>query len=213
MQDWKIAGLLGAGLLCLSLVRPFLGCLTIWLKVNHKWSGNLAQLASAVVALIGFSVVIFQIQEGRQKSASEAFRAELADARRLYMTYSDATLRYPQLTIPNYNMLMSDHIEYLRYKNFVAHMIYAYDEILNVVTEEGIKSDIEEWSAAFRLDISDHLPYICQFPDDDLFFQQYRREMRLRLEEVRRDCGARAPLSEQISIPSQRSGLGDEIAK
>ena len=55
--------------------------------------GNYAQIASAIFALVGFSIVILQIQENRNKTRQESYRAELADARRSYMAYTDSTLR------------------------------------------------------------------------------------------------------------------------
>src|SRR3954454_23302692 len=84
--------------------------------------GNVAQIASAVIAMIGFAVVIFQLNDNHRKSGAEAYRAELADARRNYATYSDAILRYPHLSDPDYAMLMRSHNEYLRYQAFVTHM-------------------------------------------------------------------------------------------
>ena len=69
--------------------------------------GNAAQIASAAVALIGFTAVVWQINETRNKNTEEASRGELADARKSYMSYSDATLKYPELTDPD-DALMRD---------------------------------------------------------------------------------------------------------
>jgi len=149
--------------------------------------GNLAQIASALIAMIGFAVVIFQLNDNRKKSDAEAHRAELADARRNYITYSDAILRYPHLSDPDYAMLMRSHSEYLRYQAFVTHMIHAYDDILNVVRGGGENEGLKEWLLAFHMDIRPHRRYLCN-PADKRFADMYRPFMQKLLKEAAGDC-------------------------
>ena len=54
--------------------------------------------------------VIFQLSfiRGNAKEAS---------ARQVYMSYSEATLKYPELSQPNYEKIKADPVEYVRYKN------------------------------------------------------------------------------------------------
>ena len=75
--------------------------------------------------------VIFQLSfiRGNAKEAS---------ARQVYMSYSEATLKYPELSQPNYEKIKADPVEYVRYKNYVSHMLFAFDEILSVY-------DTPEW--------------------------------------------------------------------
>ena len=57
--------------------------------------------------------VIFQLSfiRGNAKEAS---------ARQVYMSYSEATLKYPELSQPNYEKIKADPVEYVRYKNYVS---------------------------------------------------------------------------------------------
>ena len=160
------------------------------------WFGNWAQVSSALIAAVGFAIVIWQISESRQKSSDEAYRAELADARKTYMSYSESTLKYPQLSEPDYNDLMKNHIEYVRYQNFVSHMIYGYDEILNVIAAGGHQDEIDEWLTAFYIDIEPHQRYLCQVPDPR-FFKSFRPGMQKRLKEANeKNCKDVVPLVE-----------------
>jgi hypothetical protein len=160
--------------------------------------GNLAQIASAVIALIGFAVVIFQLNDNRKKSDAEAYRAELADARRNYATYSDAILRYPHLSDPDYAILMRNHNEYLRYQAFVTHMIYAYDDILNVVRGGGDNEGLKEWLLAFQMDIRLHRRYLCH-PADKRFTEMYRPFMQKLLKDAAGDCKDVPDLTEALN--------------
>jgi hypothetical protein len=156
--------------------------------------GNLSQMASALVALIGFSAVVWQINETRNKNTQENYRAELADARKVYMAYSDATLKYPELTDPDYDALLRSHNEYMRYQNFVSHMIYAYDEMLNLAPLVDSVSE-DEWSLAFQIDLEPHRRYICQMPDPRLI-KTFRVVMQERLNKMRENCADTKPLVE-----------------
>ena len=77
---------------------------------------------SAVFALIGFSAVVWQIKEARVRNTQQELHAQLLEARKVYMSYSEASLTYAQFTKPNYDALMRNHVEYLRYQNFFSHM-------------------------------------------------------------------------------------------
>ena len=169
--------------------------------------GNLAQIASAVIALIGFAVVIFQLNDNRKKSDAEAFRAELADARRNYVSYSDAALRYPHLSDPDYAMLMRNHTEYVRYQVFVGHLIYAYDDILNVVREGGDAASLQEWMLGFQMDVAPHRRYLCH-PADRRFQEMYRPFMRGLLKKAAGDCKD-VPELVEVAKPQGSSSVND----
>ena len=47
------------------------------------------------------------------------------------MSYSEATLKHPELSQPNSDKIKADPVEYVRYKNYVSHMLFASDEILS----------------------------------------------------------------------------------
>ena len=72
------------------------------------------------VCVIGVIVQLFLIR-GNAKETS---------ARQVYMSYSEATLKYPELSQPNLDKIKTDPVEYVRYKNYVSHMLFAFDEIL-----------------------------------------------------------------------------------
>ena len=78
----------------------------------HLQWRNVAQTVSAVAALCAVVGVIFQLSfiRGNAKEAS---------ARQVYMSYSEATLKYPELSQPNYEKIKADPVEYVRYKNYV----------------------------------------------------------------------------------------------
>lgn len=141
--------------------------------------GNSAQIASAVVAAVALVFVAYQVWSIRTT-------ARIATARQVYMSYSEASLRYPSLAEPDLPKLRADPVEWIRYKSFVAHMLFAYDEILAVYDEP-------EWRRSFEEDVKFHLPYICaDMPAalDDIYFAK----MRALLKAERARCAA-APKS------------------
>jgi hypothetical protein len=72
-------------------------------------TGNVAQIASAIIAIFGFWAVANQISISRDRASEEALRAELAEARKVYMSYSESSLKYPEFTAPNYDVLIRNH--------------------------------------------------------------------------------------------------------
>ncbi len=140
---------------------------------RNRW-GNNAQIASAVISLLGFGILIYQAW-----AIQNNFKATAA--RQVYMSYSELTLRNPELSEPDYPKLRDgDPKEFIRYKNFVSTMLFAYDEILGAYDEP-------EWRRAFNEEIVYHLPYLCTYTDpnyDLMFFPK----MRERLKQVRGRC-------------------------
>ena len=163
--------------------------------------GNAAQIASALVALVGFTAVVWQINEAKEKSLQESYRSDLADARKIYMSYSDAALQYPRLSEPDYDALMRDHFEYVRYQNFVSHMLYAYDEILHVAALVDSVSE-DEWGLAFEIDIEPHHRFICQMPDLRVI-KTYRAAMQARLAKAREHCEDTKPLTQMTQASAR----------
>jgi len=139
---------------------------------SQKW-GNVAQMVSAVAALCAVVGVVFQLNliRGNAKDAS---------ARQVYMSYSEATLKYPELSELNLDKLKADPLQYGRYKNFVGLMLFAYDEILSVY-------DTPEWRNSFNEDLSHHLKYLCESTaarQDEMYFKKMRELLR----EARAHC-------------------------
>jgi hypothetical protein len=96
--------------------------------------------------------------------------AKEASARQVYMSYSDATLKYPELSQPNLEKIKSDPVEYVRYKTFVGQMLFAYDEILSVY-------DTAEWRKSFNDEFRYHHRFICEDTSpalDELYFPKMR---------------------------------------
>jgi hypothetical protein len=94
--------------------------------------GNSAQIVSAgvaLIALIGVALQLYYI----------GLNAKIATARQVYMSYSEASLRYPELAEPDLQKLKNSPTEFVQYKGFVSHMLFAHDEISSVY-------DKPEWS-------------------------------------------------------------------
>ncbi|MET0219867.1 MAG: hypothetical protein ABW213_04340 [Tardiphaga sp.] len=134
---------------------------------------NWAQIISAVVGIFGFAVVAVQVNLLRSNAREAA-------ARQVYMSYSEAQLRHPDLTEPDLAALRADRVKFVLYKNFVAHMLFAYDEIFSVY-------DHEEWRRSFALEVKYHMDYICfeMAPAEDAI---YFAKMRAVLADLRKSC-------------------------
>jgi hypothetical protein len=105
------------------------------------------------------------------------------------MSYSQATLQYPQLARPNYKQLKEnpDPTDLIRYQIYVANMLTAYDEILEIAEEP-------EWVAAFQYDITDHLPYVCEQDDRAYYATYYKRTRDLVAAQKQKHCSNLAPI-------------------
>lgn len=143
---------------------------------NKRPKSNWAQIVSAVVAIFGFGVVAFQVNLLRTNAREVA-------ARQVYMSYSEAELRHPDLTEPDMAALRADRVKFVLYKNFVAHMLFAYDEIFSVY-------DHAEWRRSFAQEVKYHMDYICfdmKPPDDAVYFPK----LRAALADLRKSCPAK----------------------
>jgi hypothetical protein len=86
--------------------------------------GNAAQIASAVIALFGFAVIIFQVNELRSNNRASG-------ARQVYLAYSDLSFRHPQFSAPDYAVLKAgDRLVFEQYKLFVSYLLYACGAVL-----------------------------------------------------------------------------------
>jgi hypothetical protein len=143
---------------------------------DKRPKSNWAQIASAWLAIVGFAIIAAQVNQLRTNAREAA-------ARQVYMSYSEAQLRHPDLTEPDVTELRADRLKYILYKNFVAHMLFAYDEIFAVY-------DQAEWRRSFEQEVKYHMDYICtdMTPADDA---TYFRKMRDALADLRKSCPAK----------------------
>jgi hypothetical protein len=144
-----------------------------------QYLGNVSQMVSALVAIIAVIFISYQVRQLQLNSEALKESELRTAARQIYMSYSDASIRYPEFAKPDYAKIVVP-LEQIRYGFFVAHMLYAYDEMLKVF-------DNPEWKASFEYDLKQHLPYLCQL-HDPAFFDQYFGKMRALLNEAQAKC-------------------------
>ncbi|MEO6381188.1 MAG: hypothetical protein ABIO35_04100 [Nitrobacter sp.] len=137
---------------------------------------NWAQMVSAAVGVIAILGVGYQVYSIRSNFNETA-------ARQVYMSYSESVLKYPEFTEPDLASLKKDRIKYIQYKNFVSHMLFAYDEILTVY-------DTPEWRRSFEDDLKFHMPYLCNETGPELE-AIYFKNVRQVLSDARRRCPPR----------------------
>jgi hypothetical protein len=139
---------------------------------KERPQSNWAQIASAWLGLIAIAGVAWQAYAIRQNFNESA-------ARQVYMSYSESILKYPEFTEPDFAQLKKDPVKYVQYKNFVSHMLFAYDEILAVY-------DKPEWRKSFEDDLKYQMPYLCETSPDAIYSEKLRRL----LKEARAKCPA-----------------------
>ena len=144
--------------------------------VSNRPLSNRAQITSAWVGVIAILGVAWQAYAIRQNFSEQS-------ARQVYMSYSESVLKYPEFTEPDLGRIKQDPVKYVQYKSFVAHMLFAYDEILDVY-------DKPEWRRSFADDIKYHLPYLCNDVPPD-FDQIYFGKLRGLLQAARAKCPAK----------------------
>jgi hypothetical protein len=101
------------------------------------------------------------------------------------MSYSEAALRYPEFVEPDLQKIKANATEYVPYKSFFSHMLFAYDEKLEVY-------GMPEWRKSFEIDMNYHMTYLCndaRLADDMSFF----KKMRMLLAETRAKCPNAVP--------------------
>lgn len=148
----------------------------------HVRYGNAAQIASAIISFCGFVLVIWQVNLLSQNAVEARMRGQENAARQVYMSYSEATLKYPLLSEPDYVHLKENpkSEDFIRYKNYVAHMLFAYDEMLAVL-------DLLEWRKSFEVDLNTHTQYICE-QTDEKYAEMYSPKMQKELRDTRQRC-------------------------
>lgn len=116
--------------------------------------GNLAQIASAVIAVIGFGAIILQVSEIRQNNRSSA-------ARQVYLAYADLNFRNPQFGTPDYDKIKTDPLLFEQYKTFVSTLLYACGEALYAFAGQP------EWRKSCEYEVKAHLPFLCEIAITD----------------------------------------------
>ena len=112
--------------------------------------GNFAQIAAAVVAMIGFGAIVLQFQEVRHNNRASG-------ARQVYLAYTDLNFRNPQFGVPDYPKLKAgDPVVYEQYKSFVSYLLYACAEVMHAFAKEP------EWRKSCEYELRVHLPFLCE---------------------------------------------------
>jgi len=111
--------------------------------------GNAAQIAQVMVAALGFSVLVLQLNEVRSNNRA-------ASARQVYLAYMDLEFRYPQFAEPDYASIKTgDRDDKSRYESFVSYLLYACEEALVAFAGQ------REWVTACDDALRPHLPFLC----------------------------------------------------
>jgi hypothetical protein len=117
--------------------------------------GNVAQIASAVFALVGFAAVLLQLSEIRHNNRATG-------ARQVYLAYTDLNFRHPEYALPDLAKLKSgDPAVFERYKSFVSYLLYACDEVMAAFPEQL------EWRKSCAYELREHLPFLCETLSND----------------------------------------------
>ena len=123
----------------------------------HWWQryGNIAQIASAVIAIGGFGAVLMQLSEIRHNNRASG-------ARQVYLAYTDLNFRHPEFALPDLDKLKTgDRAVFERYKSFVSYLLYACDEVMNAFPKEP------EWRRSCEYEVKAHLPFLCDTLQSD----------------------------------------------
>jgi hypothetical protein len=97
--------------------------------------------------------------------------------------YMDASYRYPDFLVPDYEEIKKDPKRLIQYKLYVSHLLWSYDEVFSALTEGWLEQflrfinngfrnrpvDDYSWRGAFYTDIEFHLAGLCEFADKKFF--------------------------------------------
>jgi hypothetical protein len=109
---------------------------------------NWAQIVSAVVAIIALGGISWQVENSNHNAQRSA-------ARRVFMSYNEAALKYPEFDEPNLTEIKKDKLRFIQYQEYVAHMLFAYDEVLSV-------DDVPAWRKTLEHDLKFHKTFLCE---------------------------------------------------
>jgi hypothetical protein len=118
----------------------------------HWWQryGNIAQIGSAVFAVVGFAAILVQLSEIRHNNRA-------AGARQVYLAYTDLNFKHPEYALPDLDKLKAgDPAIFERYKTFLSYLLYACDEVMSAFPQQ------REWRRSCAYEIRAHLPFLCE---------------------------------------------------
>ena len=124
---------------------------------RHWWQpyGNMAQIASAVIAIFGFGAILMQLSEIRHNNRTSG-------ARQIYLAYTDLNFKHPEYALPDLDKLKAGDPAYFeRYKTFVSYLLYACDEVISAFPKQP------EWRKSCEYELKEHLPFLCEMQRDD----------------------------------------------
>ena len=144
--------------------------------------GNLAQIASAVIALFGFVAVFLQINEIRTNGRS-------TNARQTYLGYMDMAFKNPAYSVPDYQKIKSaGKDELVRYENFVTYFLYACEEAMLSLDVRG------EWRESCAYDLKYHLPFLCEkMKTEPAYLSTYNEKTQNLIQSAMRQFGVVSP--------------------
>ena len=107
-------------------------------------------MAQALVALLGFVAILFQISV-LGKNAHEA------GARQIYQAYNDLEFKNPQFAKPDLERIKAGPPnDLVQYEVYVSYFLYDCEEAL------GAFDNKREWQATCDYDLKEHLPFLCE---------------------------------------------------
>ena len=127
-------------------------------------AGNLSQIVSAVAAVGALVFIAWQVSQIEVNSRK-------ANARQVYLAYSDAGLRYPEFLRPaDFAAIKRDPLKFEQYKWYVTQMMFAYDEMISVAKDKS-------WIASFDYELPDHFALLCDLKKNEpRFFTQFEAD-------------------------------------
>jgi hypothetical protein len=112
--------------------------------------GNIAQIASAAVAIFGFAAILLQVSELRSNSRATS-------ARQTYLGYMDMAFKNPNFAEPDMQKIRAaGNDERIRYEMFVNYFLYACEEAM--ISLDAKKA----WHDACEYDLKFHLDFLCE---------------------------------------------------